>query len=148
MARKLVNEKKLAPMAQLETLVPEFAELKATANEYKKSADEQNEKIKLLIKEIADDSQTLEIAGYKVDFQKQERTSMNEEKALESFGKCKKVQLAKDLGIIKTKEYIDYDALENAIYNGRLSDKLISMLGDCEETKIVEVLKVSKKKEK
>jgi hypothetical protein len=148
MARKLVKAKTQSPMAQLEILVPEFAETKATADEYKKSADEQNKRIKAVIKEISDDSQTLEIAGYKVDFQKQERTSMNEEKVLESFGKCKKIQFAKDMGIIKTKEYIDYDALENAIYNGRISEKLLALLKDCEEVKIVEVLKVSKKKEK
>ena len=150
MARKLVKSEPitLTPMQKLEELIPVFARAKATADEYKKTADEQNKKIKSLIKEIADDSQTLEIAGYKVDFQKQERTSMNEEKVLESFGKCKKIQFAKDMGIIKTKEYIDYDALENAIYNGRISEKLLALLKDCEEVKIVEVLKVTAKKEK
>ena len=150
MARKLVKSKDntLTPMQKLEELIPVFARAKATADEYKKTADEQNKKIKSVIKEISDDSQTLEIAGYRVDFQKQERTSMNEERVLESFDTCKKIKLAKELGIIKTKEYIDYDALENAIYNGKLSEKLLVMLQDCEEVKIVEVLKVSAIKEK
>lgn len=150
MARKLIKSEPITmtPMQKLEELVPAYAKAKGTADEYKKIADEQNKKIKSELKAIKDDSQTLEIAGFTVNFQKQERTSMNEEKVLESFGKCKKIQFAKDMGIIKTKEYIDYDALENAIYNGRLSDKLLAMLKDCEEVKIVEVLKVTQKKEK
>lgn len=149
MGRKLVKEETVkTPMEYLETLVPEFFRVKETADEYKKSADAQNKKIKSIIKEIADESQVLEVAGYKVDFQKQERTSMNEPMLMETFKKHKKAQLAKDLGIIKTKEYIDYDALESALYNGRLSEKLVADMQNCEETKIVEVLKVTQKKEK
>ncbi len=150
MGRRLVKteENTLTPMQKLVELVPVFARAKATADEYKKTADEQNKKIKSIIKEIADESQTLEVAGYKVDFQKQERTSMDEVMLMEVFKKHKKIQFAKDMGIIKTKEYIDFDALENALYNGRISEKIVNDMQDCEQTKVVEVLKVTNIKEK
>ena len=152
MARKLVATKEKLNTVSLDVklseLIPQYAETKELADDYKKQADKQNKEIKETFKAIKDESQTLEIDGYIANYQKQERTSMNEEKVLEAFGNCKKVKLAKDLGIIKTKEYIDYDALEKAIYDGRLSEKLLAELQDCEEVKIVEVLKVTKKKEK
>ena len=148
MARKLVREQKTTtPMEMLEKLVPTYVETKSMADDYKKQADEWNKQIKSSIKEISDESQKLEIAGYKVDFQKQERTSMDEDMLMEVFKKHKKMQFAKDMGIIKTKEYIDFDALENALYNGRISEKIVTDMQACEQTKIVEVLKVSKIKE-
>lgn len=148
MARKLVREQNTTtPMEMLEKLVPTYAETKSMADDYKKQADEWNKQIKSSIKEISDESQKFEIAGYKVDFQKQERTSMDEVMLMEVFKKHKKIQFAKDTGIIKTKEYIDFDALENALYNGRISEKIVNDMQDCKQTKVVEVLKVTKIKE-
>jgi hypothetical protein len=48
--------------------------------------------------------------------------------------------------IVKTKEYVDFDALESAIYNGKISDELVQSMSECQEKKVTTVLRISKKK--
>lgn len=72
----------------------------------------------------------------------QNKVSMNEEKVIEILREnCKKKDLT---SVIKTKEYIDYDALESLIYNGGISaDKL----EPANTTTVTTTLRVVPKKE-
>lgn len=72
----------------------------------------------------------------------QNRVSMNEEKVIEILKEnCKKKDLT---SVIKTKEYVDYDALESLIYNGGISaDKL----EPANTTTVITTLKVVPRKE-
>jgi hypothetical protein len=83
-----------------------------------------------------------EAGGYKATYTIQKRESINEELLLE---------IAHQHGIseiIKTKEYIDFDALENAIYNGRIPESIVLEMDAATEVKEVPILKVTKIKEK
>ena len=51
-----------------------------------------------------------------------------------------------DNGIVKTKEYVDFDALESAIYHEKISQELVKQMASCKETKTTTVLRISKKK--
>ena len=48
-------------------------------------------------------------------------------------------------GVVKKKEYVDMDALENAIYNGKIN---AAELASCQTKKEVVTLKVTKLKRK
>lgn len=51
-------------------------------------------------------------------------------------------------GIVKTKEYVDYDALESAIYNEKIPTDMLSAMAVCKEVKTVKVLRIKKRGEK
>ena len=51
---------------------------------------------------------------------------------------------ARAIGIIKTKEYVDFDALEKAIYNGLLPGETLLEMDKAREVKEVVTLRVTK----
>ena len=74
----------------------------------------------------------------------QERESLNEERLLELIkAKCSPEIQAR---IIKTKEYVDTDCLEDVIYSGTLSSDFLIDMDTCREVKEVVTLRVSKVK--
>lgn len=121
---------------QLERLIPKYMENNLKMKDYKKLVDEDNGKIKHLMKGNA--IEVFEVGNLKASCTTSERMSFNEDALIE------KLKELKTRGIVKKKEYVDMDALENAIYHGKLS---AAELASCQETKEVVTLKVSKKKE-
>ena len=74
---------------------------------------------------------------------------MNEDKLLELFTSNKNTyEKCVQLGIIKTREYVDDKELENAIYRQELSKKLVLEMDKCKDVKKTPYLTVKKKKEK
>lgn len=127
-------------LEKLNKLVPQYAQTKQQADEYKKRSDKENAEIKSIMTSLA--LQHYEAGGYKVVRSVQERESINEEMLLE---------IAHIHGIpeiVKTKEYIDYDALEKAIYDGKISQDILLEMDKAKEVKHVVQLRVSKIKEK
>jgi hypothetical protein len=123
-------------LQDLETLIPQYAQNKSTLDDYKKICDKENAQIKSIMKDFA--LQHHEVGGYKAVYTVQKRESMNEEKLLE---------IAHNYGIpeiVKTREYIDYDVLENAIYNGRISQDVLQEMNKAKEVKEVVTLRVTK----
>ena len=115
-----------------------FYEDKRMLDKYKKSTEEYNKEIKdimsnININEFETDSGLIAKLTHK------QSESFNEEKLLT---KIKELNIP---GIIKTREYVDMEALENAIYNENID---ASELSSCREIKETIALKVSKKKEK
>lgn len=121
----------------LDSTINCFYEDKKLADKYKKSSEAYNAQIKELMSTMK--TTMFETStGLIAKLITQNRESFIDELLL---AKIKELDIP---GIIKTKEYVDMDALENAIYNGQLN---ASELSSCREIKQVVTLKVSQKKE-
>lgn len=124
----------------LDELIPQYAQNKAEMDSYKKICDSENAQIKALMAEL--DDPVYEAGGYKATYSVQERESMNEDILLDiahHFGLSE---------IVRTKEYIDFDALEKAIYDGKISDDILLEMNKAKEVKEVVTLRVTKIKKK
>lgn len=126
--------------ATLDELIPSYAENKIELDNYKKICDGQNAEIKKRLEELGENEYTA--GGYVAKRTVSERESMNEERLLEML---KKHNVP---GVIKTKEYVDMDALEGYLYNTELSDEMAADLDSCREVKEVVQLRISKEKKK
>lgn len=120
---------------RLAELLPIYHRQKSEMDSIKKVVDKENAEIKTLMRE----SNLSEfVAGdIKASCSVSERQSFIEEALIE------KLKDMKVRGIIKKKEYVDMDALENAIYNGKVD---AAALASCQTTKEVVTLRVSKVK--
>lgn len=122
----------------LEELIPRYALNKSELDAYKKLCDTDNAKIKEMM--LQSQEKKHEAGDYVATVTVSERETMNEEMLLE---------IAHHYGvseIVKTKEYIDFDALEDAIYNGRIPQDILLQMNKARQVKEVVTLKVSKKK--
>ena len=134
-------------MNDLDTLIPQYAENKAELDSYKKICDKENAEIKAVMADFA--LQHYEAGGYKATYSVSQRESMNEEMLISMFTSVPGfVKVAEQYGIVKTKEYIDYDALENALYNNAMSNDQVIEMNKAREVKEVVTLRVTKVKEK
>ena len=127
-------------MNRLEELIPQYALNKSELDNYKKICDRENAEIKQIM--LSDDLDKIEVGGYRATCTVSTRETMNEELILER---------AHQFGIpeiVKVKEYIDYDALEKAIYDGNISKDVLLEMEKAKEVKEVVTLKVTKIKKK
>lgn len=108
----------------LEAEINKYGEIKEYADDYKKQAEKQNAVIKKYMLENNLSSATSD--SYSVACKTITSQSFNDEKLIT---KLKSLNIE---GIVKTKEYVDMEALERAIYNGKLN---ASELSSCRETK-------------
>lgn len=124
----------------LTTLVPSYYDNKTNLDYYKKQCDAENAKIKELMKEQG--LKDFEVDGIVAKYIIQNKESMNEEKLL---------TLLKEKGyetVIRTKEYVDMDLLEDALYHDRIDKNTVVEMDKCRESKEIVQLRISKKKEK
>lgn len=124
----------------LERLIPQYAANKVELDSYKKICDRENTQIKSIMRDFAINK--YEADGYKASYSVSTRETMNEDKLLE---------IAHMYGIpeiVKTKEYIDFDALEKALYDGKISKEIMLEMDKAKEVKEVVTLRVSKIKKK
>ena len=122
---------------QLNELIPQYAFNKGELDSYKKLCDKDNATIKALMQE--DNLDEYDTKTHTAKISVQNRQTMNEDKLLD---------IVKDMNrfdLIQTKEYVDMDLLEKAIYNGEIKAE---ELESCMSTKEVVTLKVSVRKEK
>jgi len=127
-------------MTDLNIVVPRYYEHKTEMDFYKKQCDAENAEIKQAMKEM--DIKDFEVNGIVAKYVIQNKESMNEEKLL---------SVLKDAGytdLIKTKEYVDMDELESALYHSEIDTDTIIEMDKCREVKEVVQLRISKKKEK
>ena len=116
-------------------LIPSYKEHKTELKELEEIAESENAKIKDYMGQLKTDRF---IAGDWV-------AAVTDSKR-ESFNEPKLMEILKALGvkgIIKKREYVDMDALENAIYNKEIDAAAIM---SAKETKIVTTLRILKKK--
>lgn len=127
-------------MADLKTLVPQYYENKTNLDFYKKQCEAENAEIKKLMAEQK--LKDFESDGVVVKYIIQNKETMIEDKL---------IALLKSKGytdIIKTREYVDMDVLEDALYHDTIDKDTIVEMDKCRESKEVIQLRVSKKKEK
>lgn len=145
MARKKIESvvsTKAEMQEELLSLIPEYGKNKQTLDECDKLCKSANNRIKEIMNSLDMDSLTVE--GWKVTYSVSNRTSLNEDKLLEYIKKNPEIASV----VVKTREYVDMDELEKLMYAGNIDDDLIADMKDCEETKKVETLRISKAKEK
>lgn len=133
----------MANIEKLDELIPHYGNAKASMDEYKKLCDADNKEIKNIMGDYA--LQHYESGGYKVTRSVTERESLDEDILLDIL---KDIPEIAQSDIIKTKEYIDMDALERAIYAGALSNDTLLKMDKAKDTKTVVTLRISKVKKK
>ena len=138
--------KKLTKMDKenLNAFVQGYCEDKKVESTLKKRLAEYNEHIKgiLLPAGLTD----WEYGNNAIHITIKHSETMNEAKVLELLTKeCH--DKCVELGIIKTKEYVDAQALEAAIYRGDIPKKTLLKMDACKDIKDTPTLNVVKKKE-
>ena len=128
---------------ELGETIDKYALNKSEKDSYDKLVKEDGDKIKSMMcnAELLKYSTENNTISYVV----QHRQSFDEAKLI---GIIHANNLPESLGIIKTKEYIDEDALESAIYNGEISEEVMKQINSCLESKDVVTLRLSKSKKK
>lgn len=125
--------------AELKNLVDSYGESKKEENAIVKRNKEINSQIKQLF--LDNDISSFETDSFIATVSETEKQSLNNELAL-----C---ILKKELGeneltsVVKTKEYIDEDALEKLVFNGQFD---ISKLEKAVDKKIVSTLRIKPRK--
>ena len=122
----------------LDELIPRYALNKNELDSYTKLCKEENEQIKAALVELGENEYSA--GGYTVKRIVATKEAMNEAKLLE---------VLRQNGIeapIKTKEYVDMDALEAYLYNNIPSADLARQLESCRTTTETVQLRLSKTK--
>lgn len=125
--------------AELKNLVDSYGESKKEENAIVKRNNERNSQIKQLF--LDNDISSFETDSFIATVSETEKQSLNNELAL-----C---ILKEELGeneltsVVKTKEYIDEDALEKLVFNGQFD---ISKLEKAVDKKIVSTLRIKARK--
>lgn len=128
---------------ELEALIPTYGSLDFELKNIKKKADGFKERIKTIVKSLG--VKTYRAEDYEITYTEAERVSFKEDKLLI---RLKEIVANKDLkefeGLIKTKEYVDMDVLENLLYHNKFNEAEISTISSCQEIKNIPTLKVKK----
>ena len=139
MARKQISLLKdvRTPEEKLSQLLPVYEANKSKMDSYKKLVDKDNKEIKSIM--LGAGLREFIVDDIKASCSVSEREDFIEEALI---AKLKEMKVR---GIVKKKEYVDMDALENAIYNGKID---AAALADCQTKKEVVTLRVTKLKRK
>ena len=127
--------KKLTNTKSVNELAEEYIEAKDRELEAGKIVKSLGPTLKTAMKQS--DVEVLETSLGRLVYSKRVSESFNEESLIEYLK-----SLGKEAGIVKTKEYIDYDALESAIYNEKLSQDEVVAMDSYKIVKETEVLTV------
>ena len=124
----------------LDDLIPMYAHNKIELDSYTQLCKEENESIKKQMLELG--TEVYNAGGYTAKRTVSHRESLNEDKLMVVILK----HGIKD--VIKTKEYVDMDALENYLYHNEMTSSLAADLDSCKTKTEVVTLRVTKDKKK
>lgn len=130
--------------ADLDSLVARYGQTDAQIKALKKANDIDKEQLTTTLAKMGENKWTA--GGFTVQRVESNRETLNEEKLLALMQLHK--EMAELHGILKIKAYVDMDALESAIYTGKIPQDVLQELDQCRETKVVVSLRCSKAKEK
>lgn len=132
---------------RLKNLIPVYGQNKSQMDDFKKVVEADNKEIKSICKVLS--VENMEVEGYKMSYKVIDKHNVNEDKVLEIVKKWwAKKNGSMECPYIKTREYLDNDALQDAIYNGEIDKQTLLKIRECDEVKKEERLTVSKAKEK
>ena len=134
---ELKEKIELEGWGKLSELVPRYYTNNTEMRKYKKLADADNKEIKEVMGLL--NLTEYEVGGITAKISVSKRVDLLEDVLME------KIKVLGVEGIIKTKEYVDMDALEDALYHGRISP---ATLAQAQVEKEVVTLRVNKKKAK
>lgn len=129
------KQKEVPTQESLEVIVPRYGENKKQVDFFDKLCKTDNTKIKDLMQQ--NKLNEFEAGGYKATVTTTTKQSFNEEQLLQ------KIKKLKVKGIVKKKEYVDMDALENAIYNNQIN---AADLAECQITSNTLMLRIKEVK--
>lgn len=127
---------------EINEAVIQYFDDKQSEKELKESISIGNELIKNYMASI--NSKSKMFGDYKVTVSVQDRSTFNEAKLLQFLWSIDNLPE----GLIKTKEYVDMDVLENAIYKGLISSEQLAEMQKCKDIKESVSLRVTKPKKK
>lgn len=123
----------------LNELIPQFYEHKQELDKYKKICEGENSDIK---REMENQKITeCNVQGLNAKYIVKKKESMDEQKL---------IQVLKERGyenFIKTREYVDMDDVESALYHNGIDKDTIMEMDKCRSVKEIIELRVTKKKE-
>lgn len=122
--------------------VNQYGKLKEQESALKKDVDKLNKEIKTYMGE--NELDTLEADDFVASYTLRRKEDFNEDKLIDLFKEELK-DYAYEMGIIKTKEYIDMDAVEKAAYNGNIDEELLGKMGGCKTVKHTPTLTIKSK---
>lgn len=130
----------------LKELIPSYGEHKTEFDILDKQVKEENAEIKKLILESGEMKH--EVDGWKASVTVSKRENFNEDKLIKILqsGSEKLEDIASV--VVKFKPYVDFDALEEAIYRGDIDKDTLLEMDKAKESKEVVTLRISKVKEK
>lgn len=128
----------VVPNDDLAKLIESYILNKENEKIYKDNASAENTQIKEIMHSLNINEFSTNMGTAKITEQTKETFI---EDALIEFLKTNNI--ADD--IVKTKEYVDFDALESAIYHEKISQDLVKQMASCKETKTTTVLRIKKK---
>ena len=131
---------------ELPHLIDSYKSLKDEENRIKKVASSENERIKQIMAKLGVNTFDSESGKWTATTTKIQNESIDDDRLIEVLrNNLDKESFSK---VVKTKEYVDDDALEKLIYDGKVD---ITLLESCkivgEPTTRLTISKVSKKKE-
>jgi hypothetical protein len=145
--RKTINTKETERALTLEELIPQYVTNKNELDSYDAICKKENAEIKRLMQEQKLTEK--QAGGYVAKCTVSTRETVNEDKMLELLkADWIKRNGTEECPYIKSKEYIDMDALEAALYNSTIPEDVVVSLDTCRESKEVVSLRISKAKNK
>ena len=132
---------------QFDELVARYGKTDAEIKALKKTNDADKETIKEYLADTESGKWTS--GGYTVQRIESTTETMNEEKLLSVIKNYwATTHGSQECAFIKTREYIDMEALESAIYANELPNELLLEMNACRESKTTVALRCTKAKEK
>lgn len=123
---------------KLANLVTDYIYNKDREKEFKDAASAENTEIKAIMNEFKLTSFDTDTGS--VTLSERVTEDFIEDKLIDFL---KTRNLASD--IVKTKEYVDFDALESAIYHEKIAGDDLKAMSSCKEVKTTQVLRIKKK---
>lgn len=127
---------------RLTELIDAFGEEKDQLKQLKDSSDKKNAEIKQLMQSCEVNS--FGTHGFNATYFVKETTTVNEDKLLAMLQQ-RDGDRFRELGVIKTKEYVDPDALEAAIFNSAVDEDTLIAIKNCSTTVRTPTLVVKRK---
>lgn len=124
----------------LDELIPLYVQNKNELDSYTAICKQENESIKAQMLELGKEVHS--VGGYTAKRTVSYRETLNEDRLMAVILK----HGIKD--VIKTKDYVDMDALENYLYHNMMSDTLATDLESCKSKTEVVTLRITKDKKK